>query len=134
MEEFEREDVHIVLFEDLIERPGETVESVCRFLEIDEDHEFSNLGEAYNVNDRPMVASPAWRKLRNHSRFDRLFRRHVPHGLRVRLRQLLDDEHLDEPYVLSDEQRAQVVDELADDLRRLRDHYEVDISGWGLLD
>lgn len=46
---FPREQIHVVLFEDLIARPVETVSDVCRFLGVDTNFQPPNLGRQINA-------------------------------------------------------------------------------------
>lgn len=130
MEYFDREDLHLLQLEALIDEPQRKLGEICEFLGIATDVEFTRAGRVYNKNDRPMIASPLWTKLIEHPVAHYLLKRTVSEAVRSRVRQWLGDTSVSHTYGISDHQRDRVLDELADDLRRLRDEYGVDISRW----
>jgi hypothetical protein len=54
---FPRERVHVIIFEDLRERPVETFQAVCRFLDIDEQTVPERVGSVENAN---LQYHPKW--------------------------------------------------------------------------
>ena len=130
MDRFDRDDFHLLQLESLIDEPERHLREICEFLGVDPGFEFTRIGRVYNKNDQPMIASPVWTKLTSHPAVDHVLKRYVSDGIRSRLRTWLADTSIDHKYDISDADRAQVLDELADDLRRLRDAYGVDVSRW----
>lgn len=104
---FPPEDLLLLDFEDLVDRPAELMPRVCRFLGVDADFRFEGLGRAYNTAG------------------DRARRRTLPE----RARRLV---HGEPPASvrLDDRQRALVYAAIGDDLRRLPRDYAFDISRW----
>lgn len=122
---FPSERILLLDFEDLKERPSELMERVCRFLEIDASYPFRDLDAAHNVSRED---HPAYVAL-SRSRLARTAVRLFPAGLRRRIRASLSREPEIAP-TFSEAQRQYAKRELAEDMKRLRDEFGFDTSGW----
>ncbi len=119
IEHFELEAILLLDFEELERDPLTLMRRVCGFLEINPAHPFRELHRAHHT--RREASAPRSRLARLAARL----------GLR-RLRPPRFSAPVAQRFQLSPEQRAVVLGELRDDLRRLRDEHAFDISGWGL--
>ncbi len=119
LEHFDREAILLLDFEELERDPLTLMRRVCGFLEINPAHPFRELDRAHHTLRE--ASAPRSRLARLAARL----------GLR-RLRPPRFSAPVARRSQLSPEQRAVVLGELRDDLRRLRDEHAFDISGWGL--
>ncbi len=119
LEHFDREAILLLDFEELERDPLTLMRRVCGFLEINPAHPFRELDRAHDTLQE--ARAPRSRLARLAARL----------GLR-RLRPPRFSAPVAQRFQLSPEQRAVVLGELRDDLRRLRDEHGFDISGWGL--
>lgn len=131
VEVFGRSSVHLMTLEDLKKHPREELRKVCSFLEIDENHQFSNIDTAFNSGER-FTLPPEIYKLRSSSLLSPIVGM-FPAKFRHQIRSLLARNFKSEINpTLSNDEKRKVVQELKADLLRLSTEYGVDISRWNL--
>jgi len=125
---FGRDSVLLLLHEDLREQPQVVVRRTCEFLEIDPEYSFQGLGKSHGTGDRTVL--PSWyTRIRSWPAVKRLS------GLIPRKRWIARQvmrANVAQPLRLSEEVRSSIAEQLRDDVRRLRDDYGVDVSGWSI--
>jgi len=132
-EAFGRDRLFLLLLEELREDPCGLIRQVCEFLEVDPEFEFPALGRKSNqgVKVLKQMDLPIWTRLSKIRPLQRLAQ-FVPEALRDRMRGLLQ-RRLKKRFALSAGQEAEVLDRLKPDLRRLRDHYGIDVENrWSI--
>lgn len=118
-EHFPAEDFLLLRFEELSRDPLAVLRRVCRFLEIDPFFAFPDAHVAHNATVgrlvKPRDGGPWWGRLRG---LRRLARYRAP--------------RVERKFRLASEQREFVLEELRDDLARLRAEWGFDPSPWNL--
>lgn len=123
---FPKEHILLLAFEELRDDPTGVLRRVCAFLNV-EDFAFKGLGTAHNTS---RVDHPVYSFLVNAPIIPRLARL-VPVRFKEALRNRISRE-IPKDVKLTPEQREYCLNELRDDMRRLRDEYGFDISRWNL--
>lgn len=125
---FPAENILLLLFEDLKEKPQETVRSVCQFLEVDADYPFPNLDRAHNPSQGQYAVPSLWYYLK---RF-KLARKAavLVSSERRQFFRLKFGRKIERVSRLSAEQRRFVWRELESDLQLLESRYGVDTARW----
>ena len=136
---FDRDDIFVVTLEEFKQRPDAVLARICEFLEVESNFEFSDAGTVRNSGeffDAPKSVAQV-----TQGTLGQFIAKHLlPTGLKNWLRrQLTKMSRRDQPsddkgrWRLSPAERAQVVDSLAEDLKRLENEFGVDIhSHWDL--
>jgi hypothetical protein len=125
---FPREHIQLLALEDMKRDPQRTLESACRFLEIDSDFQFEGLDVLRNPSLRDHAVYTALGKV---PLLPAIVKRTIPIRHRRALRNRMGRE-LKADTRLSEGKREAVLAELRDDVRRLRDEYGFDVSRWNL--
>lgn len=127
---FSRDQICLLTFEELRDRPQEVLNRVCDFLEI-ERVTFSQTDKVHNPS-RNYAPHPLWSKLLRKRLLKRAITQLIPASSRDRLRKI-GAQPLETRFELSAEEEARVLAELRPDLRRLESVYGVDVKGaWGI--
>lgn len=132
MEWFDRDDLHLLQLEALAESPERQLHRICQFLGISPDYDFETLQRNYNRTEQLEMTSPLWTAFKRQPMVNHILKHHLPGFMRSGLRRLLTIESRARTYEASPRQRERIVDALADDMRRLRDAYGVDVERWEL--
>jgi len=133
---FPADRIHLLTLEHLAESPEAVLEEVCRFLEIDAEFQFPNLGKRYNTRDVHGEYGWTYHLLRSIGPLREAVRKAIPLDVRNRLKKVFkkDDDDGDEYPELSAFDRAYIREQLADDLERLDRDPQVDVSRWKAFD
>ncbi|EKU97439.1 sulfotransferase domain protein [Leptolyngbya sp. PCC 7375] len=118
---FPAESILLLDFNDLKQRPLQLLAEVCRFLEIDPDFQFT-LKAASNKSKGKIIDGPMWHLVGPLTKF-------LPDHQRNQTRRFLG-KTINQKVHLSDKQREFVLNELKDDLLKLKSEYSFDISKW----
>ncbi|MEM9006730.1 MAG: sulfotransferase domain-containing protein [Cyanobacteria bacterium P01_F01_bin.86] len=121
---FSASDILLLNFDDLKRDTPNTLKQICQFLEIDTAFDFQNTSKNYHPTQGKLIDGPLWPFVEPGTRF-------IPKRYRQAIRQRLG-QTIKGNLKLSLEQRDFVLDELKDDLRKLKVEYDVDISSWGI--
>ncbi|MEL7023457.1 MAG: sulfotransferase [Pseudomonadota bacterium] len=139
LEHFDRNDFFLVTLEEFKQRPNAVLAQICEFLNVDADFQFSDAETVRNSGE--FFSAPKSVAQVTQGTLGQFIAKHLlPAGLKNWLRRLLtkigqrsvstDDK---ERWRLSPAERSQVLDFLADDLKRLETEFGVDIgSRWSL--
>jgi len=125
---FRRDQIRIVLHEDLSERPAETVRGLFKFLEVDDRFEPDVTGRL-NVSLVP-VNGTYHRLVVGASALKTVARTLLPARVRERVRGRLPASTLVKPKPMPEEARAMLVDGFRDDVLGLQVTLDRDLSGW----
>jgi len=119
---FDKDDILLLNFDDLVSAPEETMRRVCRFAGIDDNHSFNTLSSVFNPTaGREVNLSVAYRRMkkfipwRSGQFLDKKIRAYVKSRAR-----------------LTEAEKAYVIREIGPSLKLL-EQYEFDISGWRSL-
>ena len=131
---FPREDILILSFDELKKNPKGLLKRVCEFAEIDPDFEFPEASRQHNPSKGKMATNALWPK------FDRYIASpiisYLPSEKRLDamafVRKFFEVDKITKKVELTDVQYNFIMDELRDDLHKLKTEYGVDISGWNL--
>lgn len=121
---FPQKDILLLNFEDLKLNPLRVLRKICSFLNIDDSFEFSRTNNILNTSTEKRIDSPAWTVIEPITRY-------WPQRLRNSVRSSLGKK-VEKKVKLSDRQKDFVLNELYDDLHKLKFVYGVDISCWGI--
>lgn len=128
---FGADNILLLNFEDLKERPATLLRQVCGFLQIDDCYQFKSLDTVYNSNqERKKVFIPGWNSLRQTSLL-KAIARSTPESAKAGFRNLLGKK-VEQKIVLTPAEREYALNYLQEDLQRLATEYQVDISRWNL--
>ena len=123
LEEFERE-------------PEAVLCRVCRFLGVNEEFEFTRTRERYNTGEAYEIPRLLARLLR--TGLVQWMVARTPRGLRYRIRALLPRLVRRKGslgrHQLTDQERTELLTELAPELRRLEEAYGIDVTRWWTVD
>ena len=114
-------------FEDLKTEPLNVVKKVCRFLDLDPDYEFQEVGKIEHIPGEQILDDSLWRSLRSLKPLYSMARL-IPSQHKHRIHRFFG-RTVKNPK-LSPEQRNFVLSELREDLRKLNLEYGVDLSHW----
>ena len=122
---FPREHLLLLDFDELKAQPLVVVRRVCAFLDVDPSYDFKGLSTTHNPSrvDHPFYTAAVRNSLA----------RTVARLLPVRVKQSLRNRmasKLDVAVALSPEQRARLSDELKEDMDRLQEEFDFDVSKW----
>ncbi len=128
-ETFGREQVHVIIFDDLVADQEKTFQEVCRFLGIDETYR----PDFERRNPNTKVRSHWFRDItRDLPSPVQAITEHLPMNLRLKLRELVKSANTKvegrEP--LSDEMRQVLAATYRDDVKRLSDLLDRDLTHW----
>ncbi|PSO62529.1 MAG: hypothetical protein BRC39_05950 [Cyanobacteria bacterium QH_7_48_89] len=130
-ETFGRDQLCLVLLEDLQRKPEAVLSRVCQFLEVEPNYKFQRLDVIRNSRETSNLY-PLLHKLRHRSWMRSLLDLISPR-LRQKLRKPLSRKE-QYNYKLSEQDRAAALKQLQPDLARLESEYGIDVKGkWGLL-
>jgi len=127
---FPADSILLLKFEDLRNNPLNLLREVCRFLDVDVNYEFQELGTRHNANEGRIGYDPLWRSLRRIKQL-RSVARLMPTQHKQMLHSLFGRK-IEGNFKLSSEQRSFVLGELQEDLQRLSFQYGIDVSCWGI--
>lgn len=128
---FGRDALLVLYFEDLTKKPSATVREVCRFLGISDD--FTPELEIH-ANQQPRVAPRlAWRFASRVAPLRRAVRSLAPQNIRRDLYSAFGSEPVCGRFKLNEDERAEILRALKDDLQRLQHRHGFDVkSRWGI--
>lgn len=131
---FPAEDILLLNLDDLKQQPDLLLREICQFLDIDSEHQFSEIELAHNSfsNKVTRIPIPGYSRLRKLG-FIKNQIKFMPKDLKQKtrkMRNLLAREYKHEYVKLTLEQRESLFQELASDLAELQDKYDFNISGW----
>lgn len=121
---FSSEDILLLNFEDLKLDPLGLLKNVCLFLNIDDSFQFARTNKVTNISTEKIIDSPVWTAIEPIAQY-------WPWRLRKSVRSTLGKK-VGDKVKLSDGQKAFVLNELNDDLYKLKFSYGIDISRWGI--
>lgn len=130
VEHFDRDRIHLVRFEALVEDPDPVLASIARFLDVDLDRlpqDHAQLNPTVGKYEKSLL----W-QLAEDAGLGKATDL-LPAPIRERLRETLGDE-IEAKIEIGQARRAFLLDALHRDLERLRDEHGVDLSGWTLPD
>lgn len=130
IQHFGQERVHALLLEDLKSNPQAELQKVCRFLGVDDTYHFKNVDVVRNSKDT-LNLNPFLGKIRHFSFVKPLVEMISPRT-RQSLRVLLSRKDPFE-FCLSDQEKLDIVQQLAPDLRRFNQLYGLNVEEkWGI--
>ena len=128
---FGADNILLLNFEDLKERPAELLQQVCQFLQVDDRYQFKSLDTVYNSHkERKKVFIPGWNNLRQ-TNLLKAIARAAPESGKETFRNLFGKK-VERKIVLTPAERDYAFNYLQDDLHRLATEYQVDTSRWNL--
>jgi hypothetical protein len=128
LQRFKREQLLILLFDDLKVKPRLLMRDLYQFLGVD-DSFTPDLSPRYNLSGTPRHSG--WHKwLENPSRFIAACAALVPPAPRHRLKYLLLKQNLDKPAPLTAEARQELIEYYRQDILALQDLIQRDLSHW----
>ena len=128
---FQSDHILLLNFEDLTDNPALVLRKVCRFLEIDDRYQFKTLNKIYNSNQsRKKVFLPGWNTVRQTSLVKKIAQT-TPTPAKEIFRNLFGKK-VQQQIELSFEDKTYVLNHLKDDLQKLHQVYEVDVSQWNI--
>lgn len=126
----------LIVLEDLSHRPREVMAEICQFLNIDETllpkhFEQHNVGSSVRRRSTP---HPIWQAAKSIRPLREAVTAIVPASTRHRIRSSTAQKvRLDGRFQLSADEEQRILEILSDDLRKLREFYEIDIERhWGI--
>lgn len=137
LDRFPRDQLLLVTLEEFQSQPESVLRRICSFLGVDPDFEFQRVSERYNSGElyqvSPFLASllrfGTLRKIA-----DRFLSRRIRHRIRSLLPRISRRNRSLGRYELTEEEEAELIREIAPDLRRLESEYGVDIHRFWSLD
>ena len=125
---FPSDSILLLNFNDLKNNPHQLLTEVCDFLRISREFELPN-EEHRNRSEGKIIDGPLWGFIEP---IARVFPTQLlPKGSRNALRTILG-QRVTKKVKLSEAQREFVLDELRDDLLKLKTKYNFDVSSWGI--
>jgi hypothetical protein len=128
---FDRDSILLLNFDDLKSQPLNVVKKVCQFLDIDSNYEFKDLNTIHNnSSERVQIIFPGYtwvRKTKSIKSLVRLF----PSEFKKVFKNLLGRKINNQIY-LSSEQKKYILNELKDDLNKLKNDYGLEIDRWNI--
>jgi len=125
---FPDKDIKLLLFEDLKARPHDIVKDVCEFLDVDPSYQSEQIGTVINAN-RYKITNPMLIKLQR-SKLGSAMSSMLPSVTKDAFKRKLGRKSGN--FRLTPEQRNDALTALKPDLQRLKRHYGVDVSRWGI--
>lgn len=131
---FSKEDILILNFEDIKADIAGVANRVFKFLclrelETQKFQDVETSGRNYTAEQT--AESNAYYRFKQAIPIKGMYQKVVPHGMRVAVNRLFRRKLTDKKQLTADE-KQQLVKHLRDDLMRLRDEYQVDISHWSI--
>lgn len=126
---FPREQMLILLFDDLVADPVKVMRVVCRFLGVSDDNDL-NVTERHNVSMGVPKSGLLHRALTRDSVAKSLFRAVAPISLQRRLWWSLYCQNLDPLPPFDPALRRELIEEFSDEIRRLECLIDRDLSKW----
>lgn len=121
------ERIHVRTLDQLVNEPESLLREVCSVAGIDDGFRFRHVDRADNTSGDRLLRSRTWEFL------DRLkvtgFRHILPEGVREWLKTRMG-RPLPSRYRIPEDEARFLAGALTDDLRRLRDRYDVDVQSW----
>ncbi|MDJ0702678.1 MAG: sulfotransferase domain-containing protein [Leptolyngbyaceae cyanobacterium MO_188.B28] len=127
---FPHENILLLNFEELKLEPHGLLKRVCEFLDIDQDFEFQGLDQVHNANRQRIADERLWRSLRQIKQL-RLLANRLSSQQKKAIYGLFGRK-LKGNTKLTPEQRGFILQELKEDLRRLKVEYGFDVGSWGI--
>lgn len=133
---FPRERCLLLTLEEFSERPEDVLRRACAFLGVDEEFPFRQTGARYNTGDVYEIGE-LWARVVKFGPVraiaNRLLPRTLRHRIRARLTKLPGPRASLGRYLMTDEEKASVIEQLGDDLARLQHRYGVATDRyWGV--
>jgi hypothetical protein len=126
--EFRGDQVHVVLYDDLVSRPREVARELFRFLEVDDRFE-PDVSGRFNVSLVP--TRPAYHRLvAGPHPLKAAVKSVLPAGLRQSLKRRLVPKSFTRPQPLAADVRRRLVEVFRPDVLRLQDFLGRDLSAW----
>jgi hypothetical protein len=127
-ETFNREQIHVVLYDDFVARPVEVMQSIFRFLQVD-DRFVPDVSERHNVSLVPK--NPTYHNLvAGGHPAKRMLKRVLPATVRQRAKAKLLSGTLRRPTPLAPETRRRLLEVFRPDVMQLQDLLGRDLSTW----
>ncbi|MGM0558429.1 MAG: sulfotransferase domain-containing protein [Myxococcota bacterium] len=131
---FERSDVLLLDQAELDSSPRDVLEKICKFADLDPNHEF-NIGERrFNRGEARRPKHPLWLKIKKSAigrvLFEYIAMRYLPRRIRHFARRFVERRDEAPNYRPTDAQIAKLREELESELIELRDGYDFDIRHW----
>jgi hypothetical protein len=126
-ERFDAEDILLLDFNDLKNKPERLIASVVDFLGLDASASFDTAAR-HNVSARQVREHQVWRRLKRIKWLERLAVKLVPRELRSRLRSVVSEKVRRRR--LNAAEREYLRAHLRDDIKRLEVEYGFETSGW----
>ena len=128
---FASNNILLLNFDDLKQNPTALMQKVCRFLDIDPNYEFQGLDSVYNDSSNKKLRIN-WYGLNipMKAKLHHLLRQ-IPPSYKQLFHNLFGKK-IGNYFELSSAQKNYILEELKDDLQKLSQTYEFDISQWGL--
>ncbi|GAB4523064.1 MAG: sulfotransferase [Pleurocapsa sp.] len=128
---FSKQDILLINFDDLKLNSEKTVKKVCQFLEIDPDYDFVELKKVYNSTKNQIVDIKIWQFLRPIKPLRKVSKIFSPQQ-KEKIRRLIGGKEINQNFKLSLAQKKYVLKELNEDLKKLSEKYGVDLSSWNI--
>jgi len=126
---FSRDQLHIVVLEQLQAEPHAVLKGICEFVGIDSDWQFEDAGRVYGRSPRTIKElRPLWLKLSSVRPLRRLIATLLPARARAAMRDRLGTRYA--RHRLNARETAYALEALRDDIRRLTEEYGVETERW----
>ena len=130
MEHFDRYDLKLVDFDDLVGDTANVLASIGAFLNVNTTFPFTGLGQPHNKSEGARIVRPLERMCLRHPALPRVLKK-IPGRTRHGLRDLLFHQRVKAKFELDSADEAEVRRLLHDDMARLHEVYGVDVGKWG---
>lgn len=127
---FPVETILLLNFEDLKANPSSLLQKVCQFLEIDSSWNFKKLDTVHNASRDLVFNDPLWQTLKKIEVL-RFLANYIPYNQKNILHSFFGTK-VQHSFKLSANQKRIVLNELQDDLRKLKLEYGVNLNSWGI--
>lgn len=131
---FSREDILLINADDLRKEAKQTLKRVCDFLEVNSSFNFSDLSRKHNTSTEKMITNRAWPVANKYIASPLIS--YLPRSQREPAMQVVQSwfstGRVHEKFKLSEKQYDFIIEELREDLTRLKEVYSVDIGAWKL--
>ena len=126
---FPREQMLILLYDDLVADAAGAMRTICRHLGVSQDHDLK-VSERHNVSEGVRHTGMLYRALRRESLAKSAFRMLTPRWVQRRLWLSVYNRNLDPLPAFDPTLRRELVDEFGSEVRRLERLIGRDLSGW----
>ena len=125
---FPAENILLVNFKDLTQKPRILLQKIAHFLQIDSDYQFQGLNKVYNANNQRIANEKLWQALRKNQLLKSL-KKNISEQQKKKIYNLFGKK-IESNIKLLPEQRKMVLSLLKDDLNQLEKEYHFDTSPW----